>query len=86
MSELYYIDQLTEGKVNEPAADEAREYAVQYGFPDGPDRDILGISYMYGNHLYEKGEKEGAKYCLGIFYDLTGDEKTKSILEKLADA
>lgn len=82
-SELYYISSLSD--VNKPTIEELEEIASAYGFPIGPDKDILGLSYTYGIHFMEQNAKEGAKYCLSIFHDLTGDPKIKELIESLDD-
>ena len=83
-SELYYINNATDGKIPEPSIDQTREYSKKYGFPFGPDRDILGLSYAYGKHFLEEKEPNAARYFLSITYGLTGDPEIKEIIEKLS--
>lgn len=82
-SELYYINSATDGEIAEPSLDQVKEYSEKYGFPMGPDRDILGLSYAYGKHFLEENEPNAARYFLSITYDLTGDSDIKEIIEKL---
>lgn len=37
-------------------------------------------AYTYGKHFLEQGEKEAARYFLGILYELTQDEQVKEML------
>lgn len=82
-SELFYISSLSD--VNKPTMEELEEIASTYGFPIGPDKDVLGLSYTYGIHFKEQGEKKGAKYCLSIFYDLTEAPEVKELIDSLDD-
>ena len=82
-SELYYINNATNGEIPEPSIDQTREYSKKYGFPFGPDRDILGLSYAYGKHFLEENEPNAARYFLSIIYGLTGEPDIKEIIEKL---
>ena len=82
-SELYYINNATNGEIPEPSIEQAEEYSKKYGFPMGPDRDILGLSYAYGKHFLEENEPNAARYFLSIIYGLTGEPDIKEIIEKL---
>ena len=82
-SELYYINNATDGKIPEPSIEEVKEYGKKYGFPLGADKDILGISYSYGKHFLEQNKPNAARYFLSITYDLTGNQSIKEIIEKL---
>lgn len=82
-SELYYIQQVTKGKIPEPGMKELEKYSKKYGFPIGADRNVLGLAYGYGKHFYEAGQMDGAGYCWKIFYDLTHDDEIKKLLDKL---
>lgn len=84
-SELYYINAKTDGKVKEPSMAEAKQYAEKYGFPIDPDNDILGLSFSYGKHFYQKKASEAARYFLGITYDLTDDEEIRKMIDSLPE-
>ena len=56
------------------------EYSKQYGFPLGADNEVVELAYNYGKSFLEEKEYEGAKYCLGIAYELTDDEGIKEML------
>ena len=83
-SELYYINNATNGEIPEPSIEQAEEYSKKYGFPMGPDRDILGLSCAYGKHLLEENEPNAASYFLSITYGLTGEPDIKEVIEKLS--
>ncbi|MBQ2880614.1 MAG: tetratricopeptide repeat protein [Anaerotignum sp.] len=82
-SELYYIQTKVPEGLQEPTIDELREYGEKYDFPIGVPEDILGIAFSYGKHFAEKGEVEGAAYCLRIVFELTGDERVKELLDQM---
>ena len=82
-SELYYIRTKAPKGFKEPTLDELREYGAKYGFPIGADDDVLGIACAYGKHFAENGQVDGAIYCLGIAYGLTGDESIKEAIDQL---
>jgi tetratricopeptide (TPR) repeat protein len=82
-SELYFINSSTEGKIQEPSIDQAREYGEKYGFPIGADEDVIGLAVSYGKHFLEQGALNAAKYFLSIAYDLTGSDDILNIIEQL---
>ncbi|MBP3869538.1 MAG: hypothetical protein J6E46_01035 [Faecalicoccus sp.] len=83
MSELYYIHEQTAGMIKQPSFNQMKKYCEKYGFPLGPDQDVLGLSYSIGMDAYKNNNAEACKYLLGIAYDLTQDEKIKKILDQL---
>ncbi len=84
-SELYYIQQVT-GQTFNPSMKDLGEYSEKYGFPIGADREVVDLAYYYGKQFLESKEYEGAKYCLGIAYELTVDETIKEMLASIPDA
>lgn len=82
-SELYYIQQLTNGSVEEPTIEELEIIAEKENFPMGVNKDVIGIAVAYGKHFLAEGQIDGAKAMLGIVYDLTDDESIKAVLDKL---
>ena len=40
----------------------------------------MELAYSYGKHFLEEKEYNGARYCLGIAYELTDDKSIKEIL------
>ena len=63
--------------------DRFRKIAEKYGFPVGADQDVLGLSYHCGKTFAKNGNREGARYCWEITYDLTDDEKIKKQMDQL---
>lgn len=82
--EMYYIQQM-DPSAKEPTVEELKEIAEKYGFPTGPAMIVLQTAFAYGKHFAENGMFEGAKYCWGILYELTGDEEIKAMIDKLPD-
>ena len=79
-SELYYIGQVT-GQLYKPTLEEIEEHFEEHDIPLGPDKEVLGIAYSYGRHLYEQGEMQGAVYFLEIFTDFIQDEEVVKMCE-----
>lgn len=79
-SELYYISQIA-GKIERPSFEQIKQCSEKYGFPVDANETILGLAATYGKSFLEKGEKQGAKYCLGILYELTQDNEIKKIID-----
>ena len=82
-SEMYYISTKTKKGFRRPTADQIKEYARQYGFPLGADRDILGIAVTNGKLCLSRNNVEAARYFLTIFYDLTKDEEVRRMIDGL---
>ena len=82
-SELYYISMNEEEKDPEFTFEQVENYSEKYGFPLGPDKDIVGLAIAYGKHFLNSMETEGARYCLTIAYELTKDKSIAEILKKL---
>lgn len=84
-SELYYIQQKTNGSIKEPTLTELKAIAQEYGFPVGADRDVLGLAYAYGKHFFEAKQFDGARYFLSILYELTDDEEIKKMIDQIPE-
>lgn len=85
-SELFYIQQMTNGTVEQPTLDELRGYGKKYGFPIGADDTVLSLAYTFGQQSLDDGETDAARYFFEILYDLTDDEEIKGILDSLPEA
>ncbi len=81
-SELYYIEHMAGKHVEMPEFDEFRKVADQYGFPTGPSDELVQLAGNYANYFTFHENRDMADYFLRIFYDLTGDEEAKAILER----
>lgn len=82
-SELYFIEHTAGRQIDVPEFEEFSKFSEQYGFPVGASDVVLSLAARYGRHFLEEGENRLASYFLGIFYDLTGDEKVKNVLEQI---
>lgn len=77
MSEMYYIHSETDGKVRPPSDDELSVFAKKYGFPIGPDDNIVSLAVGYGKLYLDKQMYDGARYAFEIVYELTEDKYIK---------
>ncbi|MDO4544957.1 MAG: hypothetical protein Q4C25_02265 [Bacillota bacterium] len=84
-SELYFINATTKAEIKAPSLEEVKKYAEKYGFPMGPNPEVAGLAFTYGEHCLKEGLSQGARYFLNIFYDLTNDEEIKEMLEKIPE-
>ena len=84
-SELYYISQKTGKEFEQPDLESVKACTEKYGFPLGPDHDVLGMAYSLGKQSFDDNEKEAAKYFLTIFYNLMQDDDVKKMLDSLGE-
>ena len=82
---LNHIQQVT-GETFNPTMQDLETYSRKYGFPIGADPDLVGLAYNYGKNFLEQKEYAGAKYCLDIAYEFTGDETVKEMLAAIPGA
>lgn len=85
-SEMYYIQRKAGRQIPPPSQEAFESFGQQYGFPVHPSEDILGLSYAYGKHFAEQGNSEGARYFWTVFYELTGNEEIKQMIDSLPDS
>ena len=81
-SELYYISQKAD-HFTEPSFADVQKYAKEYGIPLGPDKDVVGLAYAYGNRFLNDHRYDVAVYFFTIVYDLTHDDEIKKIIEDI---
>lgn len=74
-AELYFISQKTGGELPKPSVDEIRVWGKEYGFPVGPDENVVRTAVKYGMEYYRGGRYDLAQYFLKTAFDLTGDER-----------
>ncbi len=85
MSEILYIQEKTgKNAIRFVDLEFAKKTCEKYGFPLGPDKNVLDLAYSYGKHFIKEGDNEGAKYCLQIVYDLTNDGSIAKQIEELS--
>ena len=83
-SEILYIETTAGKDVNLLLSpEEIQEIAKKYNFPFGAHKDVLGLSYTYGEYFADKGDADLAEYCWQITYGLTGDENIKKLIDNL---
>ena len=81
-AELNYISSIA-GNIERPSIDQIKLYSEKYGFPIGADKDIVQLAYVYGDSLEKDGQKQGAKYCFSIMYELTQEESIKKRIDSI---
>lgn len=81
-SELYYISQKAD-HFTEPSFADVQKYAKEYGIPLGPDKDVVGLAFAYGNRFLKDHRYDVAVYFFSIVYDLTDDDEIKKIIEDI---
>lgn len=84
-SELWYIQQKAGENFSLPTLEDVERFAKQYKFPLGADEDVIGIAATFGMQAFNDGQRDAAKYFLGIAYDLTDADEFKDILDTLDD-
>jgi len=82
-SELNYIYSKTGEKIA-LGYDNLKTYAEQYGFPRGPDRDVVNFAYFQGKERFKDKEYDEAEYLISIAYDLVPFDEAKEMLDKIA--
>lgn len=82
-SELFYIQTKAGSKIKPPTEKQFETIAKKYGFPVGPDQDVVGLAYALGKHCYENAIFDGARYYWTIVNDLIHAEQIGKLLESL---
>ena len=82
-SELFNIMEMTKGDVVDPTLDELKEYGEAYGFPIGPDPNVVSLAYALGKRFVDERDFELAEYFLNIAYELSGDTDIKMMIDTL---
>ena len=66
-----------------PEIEEVKEALKKDGLEYGLDTEILSLIYDLSFDLQNRNNKEGAKYCLEVLYELTDDDKYQREIEFL---
>ena len=82
-SELFYIQSKAGSKIKPPTEKQFETISKQYGFPVGPDQDVIGLAYALGKHCLENNIFDGARYYWTIVNNLLHDEQLANLLEML---
>jgi tetratricopeptide (TPR) repeat protein len=79
VGELNYIRRLT-GQDIEPPSDVAIQATFsKYDLKFGPNPEVIRTAYNLGRFAHDKGDKDLARFCLGMVCDLTNDEEAKQL-------
>lgn len=81
--ELAYLEKALKRPVPDLSIQELQAALKKEAVPIGPHPDTLGITYRAGQLELEKGNKDNARDCFTMVYDLTLDEEIKELLSQL---
>ncbi len=82
-SELFYIMQKSDGKLQLPDSDEINRILKQEDIQIGPSKMVMDILVRIVRDALQDKDRDNARYYLAIAYDLTGDEKLLALAESL---
>lgn len=82
-NELTYIEKALNTPTPEYSLAMLQEILKENEIEIGPDSVTIGIIYRVGQMMMEDGDKELAKDCFSIVYDITQDTEVKELLQKL---
>ena len=85
-SELFYIQAKTGEELRYPSLEEFQQTAEKYGFPIGPDEDVLNLAYSLGVHCMKKKQYDEARYFLTIVQKLIDSEDVENLLKQIPEA
>ena len=81
-SALFEIERETGTVFQEPSEERIAEIAAQYGFPAGPDAEILDLADRSARFFLARRQYEDALYFLRIDYGLTKSDGTKALIDE----
>ncbi|MBQ7004244.1 MAG: hypothetical protein IJN57_09835 [Oscillospiraceae bacterium] len=81
--ELKHVSLLMGKKIAPPKREEVLKAFADYEIPNGPDQNVLGVATALANLSVEKHEWEPAAFYLRVLFDLTHDDETKALLERV---
>ena len=82
-SELFYIQAKAGSKIKPPTEKQFGTISKKYGFPVGPDQDVVGLAYTLGKICLENNDYEMARYFWTILNNLVHDEDLTKMMEML---
>jgi tetratricopeptide (TPR) repeat protein len=82
-SELLYISQKSGKEISKPNVDNIIKLLKENDIQLGANKLILSIAITIGQQAQKEDEYETAKYFYSVFYDLTGDDDIKKIIDSL---
>lgn len=80
LQEEYGID------VDDISMEKVKEVAEDYGFPGLVDKDVQGLMFATGKKYYEEGNYLPAIYLFELYFNLTGNEDVKEVLNFMKKA
>ncbi len=80
-NELDFIAKATQKEIPDYDIGSLQKILSDNDIPIGPNSDTIGITYRVGQLELEAGNKDAARDCFMMVYDLTQDEEVKQILE-----
>jgi len=82
-SELLYIAQKIDQDVIPPSLERLQELFAENGIQLGANTLVLQTAMNLGNQAVDANDYETARYFYTIFYDLTGHERVKDLIDAL---
>jgi len=82
-NELYYLEKALKSPTPNLSIQDMQAILAKENIPVGPNSDTIGITYRVGQLELEKGNKDNARDCFTMVYDLTLDDEVNSILQRL---
>ena len=83
-AELFYIRQKTGKDVELPPMVEIKKLLKKNKIQIGASEEVLGTALALAQKAVEQGMNDMARSCFLTFYDLTGDEKIKELIDTLS--
>lgn len=84
-TELLYIQSKAGSKIKPPTEKQFEAVSKKYGFPIGPDKDVVGLAFALGSHCFEDKVYDGARYYWMIVNDLVQDEDLAEMINNLPE-
>jgi tetratricopeptide (TPR) repeat protein len=85
-NELFFISQTLDKKIDILSIEDIEEIFNENNIQMGVNRLILEIAFGLGNDAKVHKDYDTARVCFGIFYNFTGDENIKKLLDELPNS
>ena len=82
-AELFYIERKADSKIKPPTEKQFQSIAKKYGFPVGPDKDVVGMAYTLGKICLDNNDIGMTRYYWAILNNLVHDENLEKMMEML---
>lgn len=80
---LSYLEEECGVDFTEISMEKGNEIAEKYGFPGLVDADVLSLMLTIGKKHYQANDYAPAIYMFELFYNLTGNEEIKEVLDSI---